>query len=126
MYILKRFIINRIVHLVGASLPRKSYIANMSMIPLLGEHITLIELYRSHPLAAKYVFAYIRTRSLRKQFLAAQGEEKEKIRKRWLEKAHAKTRSFTNISDGLVRFESAIGDFFIALKNYLLVLFTRK
>ncbi len=90
MYILKRFIINWVVQVTGKWLEKKWYISNMSMVPIIWEHATLIELYKKHPTAAKYFFAFRRTLKKQKKFnketnLEIKNKNLEK-RKNWVEK----------------------------------------
>ncbi|AHB41131.1 hypothetical protein P148_SR1C00001G0324 [candidate division SR1 bacterium RAAC1_SR1_1] len=129
LYLLKRFLVSGIVSTVGKNLERKNYISNMSIIPVLGEQITLIELYRKFPLAAQLFYASMRTKKLRKEYnehddsTGKTNHQKEILREKWEKKVRKNADWIKRKSDGLVKFETSIGKFFIKLKDNVVSVF---
>ena len=119
MYIIKRFIINAIVGIIGKDLPFRRYVANMSMIPILGEHVTMIELYRLHGLAAQYFFAFFKTKKAMKRYLSAKGADKEKLRIEWKRRVDKNAKWLKEKSDWLLHFETTLARFFMAIWGYI-------
>ncbi len=118
MYLIKRIFVSGIVKYFGKNLERKDYISNMSLIPILWEQITLIELYKKYPLASQYFYAYMRTNRLRKKYInqdittESNVHHKEVLKHRREKKINKNVKWMKTISDGVVAFETAIWDFF--------------
>jgi len=97
LYIVKRVIIHGEILMVGKHVKDKNRLSNMSMIPIVWEHMALIELFKTHPLISKYFYALKRTTGKQKKFIKEtdkqtkeQYKEKRKIsvgkKVAWLEK----------------------------------------
>lgn len=69
LYLIKRLIVHWVVHVVWKNLKNRNHIENMSMIPLVWEHMALIDLFRTHPLTSKYFYAFQRTKNKQKKFI---------------------------------------------------------
>jgi len=120
MYFLKRVGVNLIVKYFGKHLDRRNYISNMSLIPVLWEQMALIELYRSHPLAAQYFFADTRTKKLKEKYVKeTDSSKKEEIRVKREEKVNKNVKWIGTMSDWVVNFETTIWDFFGGIGEFI-------
>lgn len=127
LYILKRFIINWVVHITWKNLEKKTYISNISMVPIIGEHATLIELYKKHPISAKYFFAFRRTLKKQKKFNNETNKEtKQKYWEKRKEKATKEAMRLDKRSNRRVELNNTIEKEAIKIKNWLQVIFRKQ
>jgi len=132
MYFLKRVGIHIIVKYSGKHLDRKNYISNMSLIPVLWEQMALLELVKSHPLAAQYFFAFMKTKKIAKSYenqnVSTQEWliKKEELRNEWKTKVDKNVRWIKKTSDWVVWFETSIWDFFTNTWYFFSNIFKKK